>query len=88
MKQFTLFLVVLLGMITPVTGQNDLLQSGPMVGYSTMKEVLLWVQTTRPAQVQFQYVDTEAPEQVLKTAMVSTSAEDAYVAKMVAAVGH
>jgi alkaline phosphatase D len=33
--------------------QKEILQSGPMVGYSTMKEVLLWVQTNEAAEVHF-----------------------------------
>lgn len=31
------------------------LQSGPMVGYSDMREVMLWVQTNRPTRVQIRY---------------------------------
>ena len=31
----------------------EYLQAGPMVGYSTSRETLLWVQTNRPADVTF-----------------------------------
>ncbi len=31
------------------------IQSGPMVGYSEMREVLLWVQTKQAAKVKFMY---------------------------------
>jgi len=34
---------------------DALLQAGPMVGYGTHREVQLWVQTTRPADVQIRY---------------------------------
>ncbi|MFB6273581.1 MAG: alkaline phosphatase [Salinibacter sp.] len=34
---------------------DTLLQAGPMVGYGTHREVQLWVQTTRPADVQIRY---------------------------------
>ena len=32
---------------------QDLIKSGPMVGYSTMQEVLLWVQTSGKAYSPF-----------------------------------
>gem|GEM_PF-6823568 len=41
--------------IQGVFAQANLLQSGPMVGYSEMKEVLLWVQTKSSAKVKFAY---------------------------------
>lgn len=34
---------------------QELLQSGPMVGYSAMREVALWVQTKAPAKIKFIY---------------------------------
>lgn len=37
------------------TAQQSLLQSGPMLGYSEMTEVLLWVQSTEAAEVRFAY---------------------------------
>lgn len=43
--------------------QAELLQSGPMLAYSTMKEVKLWVQTTESAQVQVKYWSIENPDQ-------------------------
>ena len=36
------------------------LRSGPMVGYSTMREVALWVQTSERAEVQFHFTETTA----------------------------
>ncbi|HJR63849.1 MAG TPA: hypothetical protein VJ803_09095, partial [Gemmatimonadaceae bacterium] len=58
----------------PLPAQARLLQSGPMVGYSEMKEVLLWVQTRAAARVSFTYWDTAAPNRRYRTAEVSTSA--------------
>jgi alkaline phosphatase D len=43
--------------------QEKLLKAGPMVGYSEMREVALWVQTTGPAKVRFAYWDREKPGQ-------------------------
>ena len=41
--------------------QPKLLQSGPMVGYSEMREVMLWVQTNQPARVQIRYHKIGSP---------------------------
>lgn len=62
--------------------QNSLLQSGPMVGYSAMKEVLLWVQTTQPASVYFEYWDKNTPQKRMKSDVFQTKKEDAFVAKI------
>lgn len=66
--------------------QNEILQSGPMVGYSTMKEVALWVQTNQPARVHFEYWEKDKPEQRWKTAIYQTTKEEAYTAQLVAEV--
>jgi len=55
-----------------------------MVGHGEMREVRLWVQTTGPAEVHFRYRDEEDPERVRRTAVVTTSAETAYVAEIAA----
>lgn len=65
-------------------GQNQLLQSGPMVGYSTMKEVLLWVQTTESAAVQFSYWDQEQPHTKYLTKEINSQEDKAYVVKLIA----
>lgn len=63
---------------------QDLLQSGPMVGYSSMKEVLLWAQTTESAAVHFEYFDQSAPNQRFSTPAVVTEAGTGFVAKIIA----
>ncbi|MFZ2900932.1 MAG: alkaline phosphatase D family protein [Saprospiraceae bacterium] len=65
------------------TAQRELLQSGPMAGYSEMREVLLWVQTTQPAMVQFTYWPDGQPDQVKYTGTYNTSAEEAFTAHLV-----
>lgn len=62
--------------------QKAELQSGPMVGYSTMREVLLWVQTTAPAEVHFEYWEEGKQSDPQQTAKVQTTAAQAYVAKI------
>ncbi len=62
----------------------EYLQAGPMVGYSTSRETLLWVQTNRPADVMFIYYDTAIPDRRYTTGMARTSKEDAYIVKILA----
>lgn len=60
------------------------LQSGPMVGWVDMREARLWVQTTRPARVQFTYWDSTAPARRWTTAAQLTSAATAHTATLLA----
>ncbi|MEM9998634.1 MAG: fibronectin type III domain-containing protein, partial [Bacteroidota bacterium] len=50
-----LLLFLLLVLVAPAFAQETLLKSGPMLGYSTHREVAVWVQTTEPADVQVRY---------------------------------
>ncbi len=65
-----------------VSAQSDLLQSGPMVGYSTMLEVALWVQTTKPAEVYFKYSETGKESEKLRTNEIQTKKETAFTANL------
>lgn len=59
--------------------------SGPMLGYSTMSEVLIWVQTTEPATVTVRYWELGADPKTAKlTSPVHTTIETANVAKLLA----
>lgn len=49
-----------------------MLRSGPMVGYSTMREVMLWVQTEGPGSVAFAYWPVDAPDQRRQSEPVAT----------------
>lgn len=60
------------------------IRSGPMVGYSTMREVLLWVQTDGPARVHFVYRDSLNPDRRFHTDTVRTREDSAFVARLVA----
>lgn len=68
----------------PLQAQPSLLQSGPMVGFGDMREVLLWVQTTREATVKFRYFEEGAPATARETAEVQTQKQTAYTAKLYA----
>lgn len=67
---------------TTALAQTALLQSGPMLGYADMREVALWVQTTKPAAVYFRYWDSAAPGQKFATAEALTLAERACAATL------
>lgn len=75
-------LILLMTLATGLFPQAELLQSGPMVGYSEMREVLLWVQTTQPARVKFAYVDAADTSHKLFTPEVQTEKQSAYIAKV------
>ncbi len=80
----TPFLIALFLTANTLVFSQDLLQSGPMVGYSTMREVLLWAQTTTSAEVHFEYFDKETPGTRFKTKGYVTSAEEGFVARLLA----
>jgi alkaline phosphatase D len=63
---------------------SDLLLSGPMVGYSEMREALLWVQTNGPAQVYFEYQIKDKPESRTRTSIYLTNQKEAYTAHLIA----
>lgn len=69
----------------PNNNPADFLQSGPMLGYSEMREVMLWVQTNAPAKVQIKYWElenTSAP--ILETNVVMTEKSNGYTAHLLA----
>ncbi|WP_299214428.1 alkaline phosphatase D family protein [uncultured Dokdonia sp.] len=60
--------------------QANLLQSGPMVGYSDFREVLIWVQTNAPADVKIGYFAQGEKERFTPT--VSTTTARDHIAKL------
>ncbi len=61
--------------------RSDLLLSGPMLGYSTPREVLVWVQTRRPASVQIRYWPETKPGFAKTTARLRTSPSQDHIAR-------
>lgn len=53
--------------------QHPLLHAGPMLGYSTMREVCIWVQTRQEASVEIAYWDTATPQVRYRTHPASTT---------------
>ncbi len=64
--------------------QSELLQSGPMLGYSDYGEVLLWVQTKKEATVHFEYWKEKDVAKKFKTESFLTFNSDAFTAKLIA----
>lgn len=79
-KLFHLFILLLVAQVGFAQ-----LQSGPMVGYSDIREVMLWVQTQKPATVKINFWEEQAPGQKMSTEEVRTEKSTAYVAKLYAA---
>ena len=79
MKQSILFSLMFIS-----TYAQDLINSGPMVGYSTMQEVLLWVQTEETANVHFEYYEINNPKVKYSTDKIETEKKNGYVAKLIA----
>ncbi|MFN8355301.1 MAG: alkaline phosphatase D family protein [Spirosomataceae bacterium] len=65
----------------PVSAQ---IQCGPMVCYSDMKEVMVWIQTKAPAKVKLVYFDQASPTQKHSTDEMQTEKAHAYTAHLVA----
>lgn len=64
--------------------EEKLLQAGPMVGATDMREVKLWVQTTTSARVKIAYYETTVATVRYETAEVQTSKDKAYTAHLLA----
>jgi alkaline phosphatase D len=62
---------------------QSLLQSGPVVGYSAMREVCLWVQTTSSAKVKFNYWNVTTPQKKIFTDEIKTVKESGFTSKIV-----
>jgi alkaline phosphatase D len=76
-----LLIFLLITNITPALAQESVLRSGPMVGCGEQREVMLWVQTTRPADVQLRYWPVDQPAKASLSAPVHTAAGQDHIAR-------
>jgi len=60
------------------------IKSGPMLGYSEMKEVLIWVQTQKAAKVEIAYWEKGQKSTILKTDPIQTQKAQGFIAKAIA----
>ncbi len=63
---------------------NPLLKSGPMLGYADMREAMIWIQTSREAEVFAVYTDLADPGLVRQTNKVKTNKDEAFTARLIA----
>ncbi len=82
MKKLVLLSVMILPLL--LSSQNKWLQSGPMLGYSEMREVAIWVQTTEPARVFAMYWLKDNPDKKYRTNRVKTHKDEAFTALLLA----
>lgn len=59
------------------------LQNGPMVGYTTMAEALIWVQTEQEASVKVAFWPISKPTRIQYSDTVETNRKGAFVAKCI-----
>ncbi|RJP73865.1 MAG: alkaline phosphatase family protein [Ignavibacteriales bacterium] len=78
------FLLIILAAFTFIYPQSSKLQSGPMVGYSEMREVALWLQTTQPAKVKISYWDKKNPKHKYFTDEKTTKKEEGFTSTLIA----
>lgn len=83
-KTIVFGLAVSFSFSTAAFANEALLQSGPMLGYSEMKEVLLWIQTKKTAKVKFEYWEKENPKIRFSTKEIVTQEKDIFTAKLIA----
>jgi len=79
MRKGVLFLVIVL-CVNWAFAQNEILLSGPMVGYSDYREVLIWVQTQKEADVKIGYFKAGSIE--VFTENVRAKAENDHIVKL------
>ncbi len=84
MKRLILITIVVFLSFFRLYSQKSLLQSGPMLGYSEMFEVMLWVQTKHEADVKIIYYEKNTPDKTHVTNTVTTKKDDAYTAHLLA----
>ena len=80
----TIQLTLHLFFLVLVYGQNDLIQSGPMVGYAEMLEAQVWVQCTQEATVQLAYWKTSTPADKHYSEPTTTQKKHAFTAHLLA----
>ncbi len=81
-RTIKIFLLILL--ISIELAAQSLLQSGPMVGYSAMREVSLWVQTNSSAKVKIAYWNVNDTQKKFFTDEITTEKENGFAAKLIA----
>jgi len=77
------YIVVLL-LLCVQTGYSGEITSGPMVGYCSMREASVWVQTSIPSDVIMEYSSESEPQKKLRTEIIHTINENMCAATLIA----
>ncbi|MBM4170693.1 MAG: alkaline phosphatase family protein [Ignavibacteria bacterium] len=80
---FIILLMAFLVLAYSYSTAQSILQSGPVVGYSAMREVCLWVQTTSAAKVKFSFWNVSSPQKKSFSEEIKTSKGSGYTAKII-----
>ncbi len=83
MKKHILLTLILLISVSGLHSQENQLSSGPMPGYSEMKEVPIWLQTKTQAEVFIKY-HIQGDENEYFTNKITTKKETAFTALLIA----
>ena len=79
----TMVLCGLTGAVEQVMAQAYL-RAGPMLGYNTMREVAVWVQTTEAAEVRLRYWPINDVRDIYYSASAKTNPQGAFCATLIA----
>ncbi|MDV6237424.1 alkaline phosphatase D family protein [Leptospira ellisii] len=60
------------------------LVSGPILGYSTLKEVMVWTQTDKQSSITLEYSEILNPKKIFRSQEVTTKAASGFIAKLIA----
>lgn len=84
LKSPSILLSFLIVSVFPLSGEPANIVSGPMLGYSTLKEVLVWVQTDRKSIVTLEYSEIGNSKNKFISEEIHTNAKTGFIAKLIA----
>lgn len=70
--------------VSALYGQQNFLQSGPMLGHSQMRELSIWLQTKESAKVKIGYKETGSNSELIFTSEKITTSENFYTTTLTA----
>ena len=80
--RFTVKFAVLVSLLCAnAFSQNEILRSGPMLGYSEMTETVVWLQTRIPAKAQIKYWKQGDTKSVKLSKFIQTNEENDHIAR-------
>lgn len=83
MKQFLITLFIL-GTVISAHAQRDQIQSGPMLGYSEMREVMVWIQLKSQSGARLVYWPVSSPSAKKYSEIQTALKSESYVLKLIA----